>query len=316
MKKLLLILMLGCCGQTFAQQDALYSQYMFNPFAVNPAYAGSRNSYSSVLLYRYQWVGIPGSPKTASFALHAPTTKLNLVWGFGTVVETLGPTNSVSFGGTIGYQLKLRKSKLTFALRGGGYYVKLNHKELQFKDLGDQFNIGNDPTATIIPSVDFGAYYFKKKFYIGLSINHLTGGKIAFDTTLFLPPLDENSGLYLTQHLFLSSGYVIRINENIALKPSIMFKYVVGAPANIDLNFSALFYKKIWFGISTRISPANISSIVFMTDVNITDFMRIGYAFDVSLGKLAAYAQGSHELFIGFDFNLKNNKKDVSPRYL
>ena len=308
MRKLLLVIMLAACGQTFAQQDALYSQYMFNPFAVNPAYAGSRNSYSTVLLQRFQWVGIDGSPKTSSFAIHAPTTKFNLVWGAGVVLDQLGPTRNLNFGGTVGYQLKFSKSKLTLAVRAGGYHVALDRSALSFKDQGDIFNINNQIDRTTVPSFDFGAYYFTKKFYLGVSANHLSGGKIGFDNETGLA---DSAGLYLRQHFFLSSGYVIDLNPNIVFKPSIMAKYAIGAPPNIDLNFSTLFYKRIWLGLSVR----NFTGIVAMLDVNITDFMRIGYAFDYAFTKLQNYNSGSHELFIGFDFNLKKNNA-VSPRYL
>jgi type IX secretion system PorP/SprF family membrane protein len=309
MKKLLLIFMLSCCGQTFAQQDALYSQYMFNPFAVNPAYAGSRSSYSTVLLQRFQWLGIDGAPLTGSFAIHAPTTKWNLVWGAGIVVDKIGPTMNTNFGGTIGYQIKMKKAKLTLALRGGAYHVALDRGALKFKDLNDQFNIANGGfDQTTVPSFDFGAYYFTKKFYVGMSMNHLSGGKIAFKDA----GLADSAGLFLRQHVFITSGYAIDVNPNIVMKPSIMAKYAFGAPPNIDLNFSTLFYKRIWFGLSLRSS----ASVVLMTDINITDFMRIGYAFDYAFTKIQSYVTGgSHEIFIGFDFNLKKNTS-VSPRYL
>ncbi|MCG8577145.1 MAG: type IX secretion system membrane protein PorP/SprF [Flavobacteriales bacterium] len=307
MKKLLLILMLTACAQTFAQQDALYSQYMFNPFAVNPAYAGSRNSYSAVVLQRFQWVGIDDSPMTSSFAVHAPTTKWNLVWGVGAVLDRLGPTQSTNISGTIGYQLKVRKqSKLTFALRGGSYSFGIDRSKLVFKDPTDQLNVNVGIERTTIPTFDFGAYYYTPKFYAGLSINHLNGGQIAFKDLNI-----DNTGLFLRQHLFLSSGYVFDLNSNIIMKPSVLVKYARGAPVNIDANFSTLFYKKVWLGVSLR----NVSSLVLMTDINITDFMRLGYAYDISLNKLSAYNSGSHELFIGFDFNLKKSNT-VSPRYL
>ena len=81
MKKLIITLLISLSIGSYAQQDAIYSQYMFNPFAINPAYAGSRNSISAVLLHRSQWVGIDGAPRTQTLAIHAPVNKKNIACG-------------------------------------------------------------------------------------------------------------------------------------------------------------------------------------------------------------------------------------------
>ena len=311
MKKLLTILLFLSTVQAMAQQDALYSQYMYNPFVVNPAYAGTRNSYSAVLLHRSQWINIDGAPQTQSVAVHAPTNKYNLAWGVNFGHDGLGPQNSYTGAGTIGYHLKFKNSKLAFALRGGFISTVFDYNKLNFKDDGDVFDL-NGKYAKTVPSFDFGTYYYGKKFYIGFSVNHITKHKIAFqEADLSGTSLSAKSGLYLRRHFFLTGGYVFDIRPNFVIKPSFLLKHTNGAPPNLDLNFSMLFYKRVWLGFSAR----STSTIVAMLDVNITDFLRLGYAYDLSINKLGSYNKGSHEVFIGFDFNLK--KSDVvSPRYL
>lgn len=306
MKKVLLfILIVFSCG-SYAQQDAIYSQYMFNPFAINPAYAGSRSSYSAVLLHRSQWVGFPGAPMTQSFALHAPAGKSGLAWGINFAFDQIGPSKNVIAGATGAYILKFKESKLAFGLRGGIYNTIFNRELLEFKEQGDQMDIGGKESA-IVPSFDFGTYYYMTKFYVGFSVNHLTRHQFKFkdfpDTVL--------TNMALRQHFMLNSGYVWELKRNFILKPSFLIKYVPGAPLNVDVNLSALIYKRVWAGLSFR----NNTNIVFLVDVNVTDFMRIGYAYDWNYDKLGSFNGGSHEVFLGFDFSLKN-RQTISPRYL
>ncbi|MEO9533255.1 MAG: type IX secretion system membrane protein PorP/SprF [Crocinitomicaceae bacterium] len=306
MKKILFFLTLVIAGHVNAQQDAIYSQYMFNPFAINPAYAGSRNSYSAVLLHRSQWVGMPGAPTTQSFAIHAPSTKTGLAWGLNFAHDNIGPTRNIMFAGTGAYIIKFEDSKLAFGLRAGIYNTVFDRSMLNFKEDNDQLDIGGTEGA-MVPSFDFGVYYYKTKFYAGLSANHLTKHTFQFDDF----EDSVTTTMSLRRHFMLNAGYVWEIKKNFMLKPSFMLKVVPGAPANLDVNLSALFYKRFWLGVSLR----NTSSVVIMTDINITDFMRVGYAYDINYNKLGNYNKGSHEIFLGFDFNLKNSQS-ISPRYL
>lgn len=306
MKKAFLFLLIVIAGHSYGQQDAIYSQYMFNPFAINPAYAGSRNSYSAVLLHRSQWVGMPGAPSTQSFAVHAPAAKSGIAWGINFAHDQIGPSRNIVAAATGAYIIKFDKSKLAFGLRAGIYNTVLDRSKLNFKEDFDQLDIGGKEGA-MVPSFDFGAYYYKTKFFVGLAINHLTKHTFNFndypDTTV--------TNMVLRRHIMINAGYVWEIKRNFVLKPSAMLKAVPGAPVNLDLNVSALFYKRFWLGLGLR----NQSSIVLMTDINITDYMRVGYAYDINYNKLGGYNKGSHEVFLGFDFNLKNTQT-ISPRYL
>lgn len=308
MKKFAIIFFLFLAGNGFAQQDAIYSQYMYNPFAINPAYAGTRNSYSAVLLHRSQWVGIDGSPMTQTFAMHAPAGKSGLSWGVNLSHDQLGPTKNLVFAGTGAYQIKLGDSKLSFGLRAGIYNSVLDRDMLEFKEDNDIFDVGGKVSA-MVPSFDFGMYYYTTKFYIGLSSTHLSRHQFNFDG--YPVTADDGSGIYLRTHAMLASGYVFEFNRKFVLKPSVLLKATTAAPLNVDFNVSAMFYKKFWLGVSLR----NYSSVNFMTEFNITDYMRLGYAYDLSINKLGSYTNGTHEIFIGFDFNLKNIQT-VSPRYL
>jgi type IX secretion system PorP/SprF family membrane protein len=67
MRKLILFLtVISVTGLVKAQQDPEYNMYMFNGLYLNPAYAGSHDVISTMAIYRHQWAGFDGAPRTAN----------------------------------------------------------------------------------------------------------------------------------------------------------------------------------------------------------------------------------------------------------
>jgi len=287
-----------------AQQDAIYSQYMFNPFMINPAYAGSRDALSGVLLFRQQWVGIDGAPQTETFSVHSMIGKTQLTGGLNVVNDVIGPSRNTGVFGTAAYHLKLGKGKLSFGLRGGVYDSRLDNSKLNYYNQTDRFNT-QATVNTIVPSYDGGLYYYTRQLYLGLSTTHLSQSQINYNN------FPSGTNLYLRRHYMLAAGYAFEVSRNLVFKPSTLIKYVEGAPLNIDLNASFLLYKKVWLGVSAR----SRNGIVFMAEFYPTDWFRVGYSYDLALTRLRKYTQGTHEVVIGFDLNVKR-VKHISPRYL
>lgn len=310
MNKIILgfFLVLGSIQVDFGQQDAMYSQYMFNPFAINPAYAGSRSSLSGVLLGRRQWAGINGAPTTGTFAIHSPFKGKNFALGFNAVVDKIGPTTNTGALATYAYHLKLGPGKLSLGLRGGVYSNRLDKSVLVFDDGSDANNTGGF-YQKVVPTFDFGGYYYTEKFYAGLSSNHiLTSGTTNIDS------IANNSSTVFTtfdRHFMLATGYAHDFSPDVVLKPSLLVKYVHGAPVNVDVNVSVLLKKVFWIGLSVRSSK----DLVAVLEYNFANFMRIGYSYDFAFGAVRTYTTGSHEIFLGFDLNT-TTKQSVSPRYL
>ena len=305
MKKLILIFFICMSsGLSFGQQDALFSQYMFNPFAVNPAYAGSRSSISTVLLHRSQWLGIDGAPHTQTLSIHSKIGETGLAIGGNLAHDLIGPSRNFYGAFTGAYHLKLKVGYLSFGLRGGVFNSTLNNDLISFADQTDQFNTTGKQNS-LVPSFDFGTYYYSNKFFAGVSVNHITKHEFNFSN------FPANASIFLKRHYMLNVGAVFTVKKDIALKPSVLLRYAEGSPLSLDVNFSVLFKQFWWVGVSMR----NLNSIVFLTEFNITDYFRAGYAYDLSLNQLKGYNKGSHEIFIGFDF-VKGRDKNISPRYL
>lgn len=293
-----------CTNAIYAQSDALYSQYMFNQFTVNPAYAGSRDALSTVFLYRNQWTGVEDAPKTINFSAHSPFHQKNVALGVNIMMDQIGPTTIQSVAGTYAYHIKTNQGDLSMGLRSG--FISLRSDESQLNFYNDQYET-NGMVNVVIPNFDFGLYFFTDMFYAGASISHILEDDLMLNN-------DQNTLLSfeLQRYVSVATGGVIEINKNLLYKPSVMLKYTPGFPINYDLNSSFLFNKFLWAGLSYR----STNNLVLLLEWNISDQLRGGYSYDFDLSPLRTSRSGSHELFIGYDFVIKKKIPLTSPKYL
>jgi type IX secretion system PorP/SprF family membrane protein len=302
---LLLLFLLVAGGDLSAQQDPQYSQYMFNPLAINPAWAGSREMMNGALLMRRQWVGIEGAPKTNVFALSAPTRKGKVGWGLEINTDQIGPKRSSAFYLSYAYRVRIGKGKLAFGLGAGVVNYKINWNEIDYRDENDVFASLSSKNYTV-PDVKFGMYYNTKRFYIGLSTTHINTQTIELVTTA--------SGTYFTrfrQHAFLTFGRAFELNENVLFSPSVMVRTLPGSSnTTVDLNLNFQIRKSIWAGMSLR----SERTVVAMIQYNAGQLLRIGYSYDLALGRLQRVQSGSHELMLGFNLDIFKSET-LSPRY-
>lgn len=287
-----------------AQSDALYSQYMFNQFTINPAYAGSRDALSSVLLYRSQWVGLEGAPNTVNLSAHSPFKAKNMALGVNVVLDEIGPTKSSAFQGTYAYHVKTQYGDLSFGLRGGFLSTTLQKSILNFVESNDQHD-DNVTLQAIQPNFDFGTYFYNDNFYAGFSFSHIQGNSLVIQES-------SVTSLELNRYFNFATGGAIELKNNLVYKPSIMLKYLPGMPLNFDVNSSILLNKVLWLGGSYR----STKNIVLLLEYNVNDHLRMGYSYDFDLSPLRSANSGSHEIFLGTDLNINKKSPSTSPRYL
>lgn len=286
----------------FAQQDPMYSMYMFNGHVLNPAYSGSRDQASFTLLNRMQWVGIEGGPRTQSFSMHAPTPDLHHGWGVTLVNDEAGFTQNFVANFTYAYRIHIRDHiRLAFGLQGGMDYYRAKLSEVATWDPNDPAFLQGD-FRRVMPNAGTGVYFNTRKFYIGASIPNFIPSRI-YD------PYYESLLGKRTNHYFLTSGVVIPIKKIIQFKPSVLLKYSSGAGMHIDYNASFLIKDLLWLGVSYR--PQQ--DWVYMVEVNVSPMIRIGYAMDRATSTLSGFSGMSHELMLGFDLGVRKNQM-VSPR--
>lgn len=282
----------------FAQQHSLYSQYIFNLYAVNPAYAGERNAVSMGLSYRTQWVGFDGAPKTAYFSAHAPIRTKNMALGVWFQNDQVGAREHSSIHGSFSYKIKLDdRSKLSFALSAGALNHRYNWNELDFPD-------GSDPVAFVDeanqwrPMFDFGMMYISRRAYAGLSVFNLSGTDLT-NVEFIDARLDPAFNLI--------GGYIFPISKNVDLKPSTLIRAQTDGTFTFDANLSARFKNAFWFTATYR----HEFGMVFSGHVYLNDHFHFGYSYDLTTNALLSQQSGTHELFIGYDLSLFRDKSSI-----
>lgn len=299
--KLLLGLMIIMLTLTsvFSQQDPQYTQYMYSQNILNPAYAGSRGVLNIGLLGRSQWVGVDGAPETLTLSIHSPIGR-NVGLGFSVIHDEIGPAKEDNVYGDFSYTIfTSEEGNLAFGLKAG--FTFLNVRALG--NLVDQDDaILNEPVNKVSPNFGAGIFYYTQKFYAGLSMPNF------LDTRHLEKGNGKVSSASEKTHYFLTTGYVFGLSESLKLKPSAMVKAVVGAPLSIDLSANALLNDNVEFGLSVRLDD----SISAMIGFNVSDDMRIGYAYDHTTSNSGQFNSGSHEVLLLFDFN---RRKIKSPRF-
>jgi len=300
MRKLVLVFMFfSAVG--FAQQDAQYTQYMYNTININPAYAGSRGAMSIFGLYRTQWVGLDGAPETSSFSLNTPLSNSNLGLGVSFVNDKIGPTNENALSADLSYTVPTSETfKLSFGIKATANLFSLDVNKLNPEHQGDpQFQ---DLKSKFSPNVGAGVYYHSDKAYIGLSVPNFieTNRYDDNDTAIFKDKINYN----------LIAGYVFDLDPYIKFKPAVLTKMVEGSPLQVDLSANFMFNDKFVAGLAYRWSAA----LSAMAGFQVTDGLFIGYSYDRETTRLNNYNSGSHEIFLRFEF-FNNYSRITSPRF-
>ncbi|MCS7018867.1 MAG: type IX secretion system membrane protein PorP/SprF [Cytophagales bacterium] len=307
-KTLLFLFFLAVSLPVWAQQDPMYTQYMFNGLVLNPAYAGSREAINITALHRTQWVGIPGAPTTTTLSAHAPVKKDNIGLGLILVNDRIGVTETNNVGFNYAYMLKMRKGILSLGLQASVMQYRADFASVIHNFSPDVF----DPSfASVVnrwlPNFGTGVYYRTNKFYAGLSIPNILTNNLNGETNIAF--IGSNRARQY-RHAFFTSGYVFDVTKGLKLKPSFLLKYVDGAPLEIDLNANLWLYDMFAVGLSYR----SFDSIDALFEFQVTPQLSLGYAYDYTLTPLGRYTSGTHEIMIRYEFGF-GKSRIITPRY-
>lgn len=289
-----------------AQQEAMFTHYMYNTLAVNPAYAGSREALTATLLHRSQWVDFKGGPTTQTFTLHSLLKNNKIGLGGSLINDKIGPVKNMAAYIDFAYIIKLsEKSKLAFGLKGGINSMQANLSALELDDQSD-VTFQNNINSKILPNFGFGMYYSNEKFYAGLSIPKLLENNFRNSEVKFSTKITEE-----IRHYYFIAGGVIKLSEKIDLKPTTFIKVTKAAPIEADITTTFIYQKKIFIGAMFRTGDA----VGLLVGYNLTPQVHVGYSYDLSYGlKTSVYNKGTHEIMISYDFT-KDVTKMKTPRF-
>ncbi|SHK21543.1 type IX secretion system membrane protein, PorP/SprF family [Reichenbachiella agariperforans] len=286
-----------------AQQQVMFTQYMFNQLAINPAYAGIHNGISTSFLARHQWAGFDGAPRTQTFSIHSPVKYRPIALGAVVIHDEIGLTDQFGAYFSTAYRISFsNRTKLSFGLQASFNQYKVDYSENVYNDP----NLASQNISDISPNAGAGLMWHSDKFYLGFSVPQLINYS--------LNSVGENStdpDAKLIRHYFVSAGYVFELSRDLKLKPNLLFKWVQGAPFEIDINANFLIKELIWLGISYR----SLDSFDALFQIQVTPQFQLGYSYDfLTTTDLSRVNSGSHEIMINYVFNVKRDKI-VTPRY-
>jgi type IX secretion system PorP/SprF family membrane protein len=305
MKKIILLLLVICSHGLMAQRDALYYQYLFNYHVLNPAFSGSLEKMSAVLINRNQWVGIKGAPHTLTFDLHTPIRNDKIALGFYIYSDRLGPWTNFGMISTYAYRVELDKGKLSFGLQMGFNQIDIDWDMILMEHMDDYYLLTR-PRPKILPDANFGIYYYTDQYFIGISSKHL------FDRAFSETGTEEgNNYSTLSRHFYSYLGGFIHLDKNLILKPSLLFKYVDKGVFCYDVNMQLMVRNLIWFGASFR---SNYNSFVLLTELRLSSKLKLGYSFDTYLGDVKAYNIGTHEFKVSYEVDIYK-RRNMFPVY-
>jgi type IX secretion system PorP/SprF family membrane protein len=285
---------------TYAQQDAQFTQYMYNTINVNPAYAGSRGALSMFALHRTQWVGLDGAPVTNTVSINTPLNLSNLGLGVSLINDKIGPTTENAISADLSYTIQTSETwKLSFGMKATANLFDLDASKLNPVDATDP-SLQN--YSKFSPNIGAGVYWHSDKAYVGFSVPNF------IQTNRY----DDNEVAIFKERIsyYLIAGYVFDLANTVKFKPAMLTKMVEGAPLQVDVSGNFLFYDKFMVGIAYRWS----ASLSAMVGFQVTDGLYIGYGYDRETTNLNNYNSGSHEIFLRYEL-FNNINKITTPRF-
>lgn len=292
-----------------AQQDAQYTQYLYNTAAINPAYTGSRDALSIGVLHRSQWVGLDGAPSTQTINVHSPISE-SLGLGLSVVNDAIGngTVQETYFDALFSYTVPVSDfGSLAFGLKAGGQLFNLDFGQLRNTDPTVPI-LQNDISNKFAPNFGVGVYYYTDTFYTGVSIPNILKTEF-FDTS---DSANTNALAVERLNFYWILGYVFELNPFLKFKPASLVKAVQGAPVNIDVSANFLLNDRLALGASYRWNAAFSGLLGYQ----ISDQLLIGLSYDREISALGStvFNDGSFEVFIRYDF-LSKYKKVLTPRF-
>ncbi len=286
-------------GKIFGQQIAQYSQWSSHQFALNPAHAGIKSCIDVHTIYRTQWVGFGGSPKSGMFTLSAPLTSkrkqyLSARQGIGLRFESdrIGQFNTNRLNAAYAAHFNFtRDTRLSLGIYGG--VIQLGY------DPSTSTTIDPDPTVLkeasfVVPDATFGAWWNGQNYYVGLVLDHLIASR--------WKEIGMTSKFHF--HALLNAGYRFQFSEKFTLIPAVLLKIPSRGPVALDLQMMADLNNQFNFGLGYR----NQDCLIFFAGFKLNQRLSIQYSFDATVSALRKASSNSHEISLSFNTCRKANR--------
>lgn len=322
--RFLALLAMGLLVSSFAtaQQEAMYSQYMFNTMTINPAYAGNRDVLSLTAVGRYQWIGVNGGPTTYSVTVDTPIKNEKMGIGLTAFSDGLGEAQNTGVSFSYSYKVRVgEKTTLSLGVVPSLTYIKWGLSNVKNVNETDPVFSGQYDVNKMFPNIGAGFFMSNDKSYLGFSVPQIIETKLnSFSTGA--------NDSRIRRHYYTMMGFVIG-SGNVKIKPSTLIRYTAGSGFGVDGNVNVWLNDKISFGVSGRKSQVTLNgagfmdAVIGMVELQLTPQLRLGCAYDYNMtllntngGSIKSRLTGAptFEGLLRYEFGYGKNKI-VTPRY-
>ena len=313
LKKTFYTLLLSLIGSSvFAQQDALFTQHMFNNLYMTPAFAGVDGVTRFTAIHRSQWLGYQssfgdgGAPTTQMVTFNTPVYKLRSGVGGYIINDRLGPQNNLEVQAMYAYHLGIKESKLSFGMKVGLYSQSINGKYYRYIHSGDNL-IQEGKESQTRPDIGAGLFYRTEKYYAGVGVNHLLKSEFDFGA--------DQTRAALAKHLNFTGGYFYEVSFDLRVQLSVAGRTDLNS-TQLDLAGIAYLKDQMWGGLAFRQGEA--MSLLLGYALLKDKSLKVGSAFDFVIKDRDAKENFSLEFMISYDLPVVvgSGKKVIrTPRY-
>lgn len=270
-------------------------QYLLNPLAINPSYAGNRSVLSVSLLYKNQWTGMTGAPETGTFSIDAPLRGERIGLGLMVVADKIGVTNEQQIMTSYSFKVDIGDGILSMGLGAGVIITNTAWSELTVNDPGDEYYLADSRTF-YMPEFRFGLYYTYKKYFAGFSVPKFLTYSFDYKKDKFAIMNDFSHYNYL-----FNTGYTFNLGKRFNFTPSVLLSYMTSEGFSYDVNMIAGYLDRAWFGASY----SSNKTLTGIFQFQLTNQVGIGYTYKYDLGSLGRYNNGSHGIMLRYEFRYK-----------
>ncbi len=284
-------------AEVMAQQRPVISQYMLNGLVLNPAYAG-RHEYSSFsVMYRDQWVNVPGAPKLAVASAQTGFKGKKIGVGLLLANDALGMHDNQSVYASYAYNLELiNGGKISMGVQAGFDRLREDPNVLNIRDDGDSQFAGVN--VRYLPNFGTGVFYHDDYNYLGVSVPYILSNRDVQN--------EEFTEIYkMPRYYYVTAGRLIEAGPRLIIKPSMLLRIQEQNPFAFDANINFYIDDIIGLGASYRFGD----SVIGIFEFQINQFIKFSYAYDYVFSNLTQFTKGTHELMLNYRINFSAPRK-------
>lgn len=306
MRKLTLIaiVMLMELVPTKAGQDPLYTQFMTNPYLINPGLTGTYDHYQIIANNRIQWIGMASSPITNTISMYGPMARQPMGIGGYIMSDVVGPETKTSINATYAYNYSLTEDlKISMGLMLGFFQHRIDGSKLIIDNELDPVFSTKEDYRNYEPDASVGVFVWSSTYNGGISVTNLFGNKLDFNSVV--DSVKTSAISRIKQHIYLHGGYKYLVSPEIAVEPALVLRKTTAQPLQVDFNVRGWYGKRAWSGTKVwgGISYRSFDAINILIGAVFQNKIDVGYSYDIGINNLSRYHSGSHELMLLFRFN-------------